>query len=135
MQKQREEENKKVRFNVLTMFLRLTIMGPSSGQSYMPLLAPNFVLTSPVTPFRSFSRHQVVDGLRFVKGLSEIVEEGCSIRVMIAEIGKHNTKWKLTRLQKFCRAFPGLFEGLQVRFRVSGERAKYEVRASTVLTH
>ena len=77
VQKQREEERKGVRFNVLTTFLRLTILGPNSEQPYLPLLAPNFVLTSPVTPFRSFSRHQCCDGLRFVKGVTEIVEEGC----------------------------------------------------------
>ncbi|GMI04162.1 hypothetical protein TrLO_g9536 [Triparma laevis f. longispina] len=110
---QRNDEIKKVRARVLTNFLRLIVMGPPVPQAYAALLAPNFVMSSPITPFRSFARHQCCDGIRYIRGISEVVEEGCSMRVMINNIGLHNTRWSLLKLQEFCANFPNLMYQIQ----------------------
>eukprot|EP00520_Triparma_pacifica_P018251 CAMPEP_0118652820 /NCGR_PEP_ID=MMETSP0785-20121206/11516_1 /TAXON_ID=91992 /ORGANISM="Bolidomonas pacifica, Strain CCMP 1866" /LENGTH=565 /DNA_ID=CAMNT_0006545351 /DNA_START=186 /DNA_END=1880 /DNA_ORIENTATION=+ len=113
--KQRHEEDLKVRKWVLRTFFDQHVNGETDCAKWNAILSPSFTLIQPITPFRSFDRHQTMftGNVRVVTGTEEVVDDAVSLKVMLQSLGVHNPRWLHKRLKIFSSNTPALIERLQ----------------------
>ena len=73
--------------NHLLTFFRLRAAGEQSHHLWSEILDSNFVFTLPITPYRSFPPHQVLDNQRYIVGIDAIISDTTSLFVMLQSLG------------------------------------------------
>lgn len=113
--KERAEEGFKVRKWVLRTFFDLHAGGETDVGRWNAILAPEFTFVQPITPFRSFDRHQTMysGNVRVVMGTDEMVDDSVSLKVMLQNLGVHNPRWLHKRLNIFTGKNPAFIERLK----------------------
>ncbi len=70
-------------------FLVYRTYGELNPEVWQDLITEDFVLTLPITPYRSFPPSEVCEGSRIVKGVEGVVRDTASVAVMLKSLGRH----------------------------------------------
>ena len=110
----RENEKITVRKFVLKTFLHYHSSGCADARKWNAIIEPDFQLAQPITPFRSFDRHQAVEGanMRMLSGVEEMIDEAVSMRVMMRKFGMHSLRWIHARIMQFASRHPKFLDNL-----------------------
>ena len=100
---------------VLRSFLGFHANGETDVAKWCALVSPDFTLTQPITPFRSFDRHQTMftGNIRVVRGTEDLVEDAVSLNVMLQNLGVHNPRWLHKKLNIFSADSPDFIDRLK----------------------
>ncbi len=83
-----------VRKQVLQTFFYYRSCNERSFDKWSHIMADEFVIKLPVTPYRSFPAHQVKDGVRNLTTIDDICKDTASLHVMAQNIGQIPAKAK-----------------------------------------
>mmetsp|Transcript_16570 Transcript_16570/g.24925 ORF Transcript_16570/g.24925 Transcript_16570/m.24925 type:complete len:439 (+) Transcript_16570:99-1415(+) len=88
------------RKQTLQTFFFLRASGETDRQKWATILADDFYLTSPITPYRIFCPAEVVCGIRCMQGIDAVVADTASLHTMLQALAtRHNDK---VRMQYYC---------------------------------
>ena len=73
--------------NCLMTFFRLRASGERNQHMWNDILDSNAVITLPITPYRSFPPHQVINNQRYILGVDAVIADTMSLFVMIQSLG------------------------------------------------
>jgi hypothetical protein len=82
------------RKDVLRRFLSLRETNCRDRALWAAILDENFVLTLPITPFRSFPRSDIQGGSRMVRGIDAVMADTSSMALLAESIGLGSVPWK-----------------------------------------
>jgi len=128
-------QQKAIMQKVLGALIQLRIKFERNRQEWAKILDDNFMFTTPITPYQSFNRAEIMTNSRVMFGIDSIIKDTASFGVMVSSIGLGSPKWKEMQLKGDSVKVVWTMEDEDVLVRGDMLMGKYELKTENAVSN
>jgi len=83
-----------IRKNAVRLLLSYRAANVRDREKWSAILDEGFVLTLPITPYRSFQKGEITSSHRVVVGIDATIADVASLALMVENVGQNSDPWK-----------------------------------------